>query len=95
MGGSVPTFESDGSSKKRHRGLFFSLWGKVSLTDMGYTSAGGVSGSMIDLGDVNGDGLLDIVAITQSSGEADLDCNGVVAIGDLLILISNWGLCST
>ena len=24
---------------------------------------------------------------------ADLDCNGIVGIGDLLILLADWGLC--
>jgi hypothetical protein len=42
----------------------------ISLTDMGYTIASGVSGSMIALGDVNGDGLLDIVAVTETDGTA-------------------------
>ena len=43
----------------------------ISLTDMGYTIASGVSGSMIALGDVNGDGLLDIVAVTETDGIAE------------------------
>jgi hypothetical protein len=43
----------------------------VSLTNLGYIFAGGVSESLIDLGDVDGDGYLDIVAVTESGSGAD------------------------
>ena len=42
----------------------------ISLTDQGYISAEGIAGPFIDLGDVNGDGLLDIVALTGEGGTA-------------------------
>ena len=53
------------------------------------------------VGDVDGDGMVDVSDVLQIIGTwgscqgcaEDLDNNGVVDVGDLLQLISEWGEC--